>query len=440
MPDFSQRNRPHRLTPVIQGGKWVIATAIFVLISVGQSLAVSLSTGEPTSETAPSSNTAIGLLIALPVFAVAVFTIGITKWAFTQYLVSENDFRLETGVLAKNVRVVPFERIQSVDVHEPFLARVFGLSELIVESAGGAKSQTIVRYLSLSDAKELRALILDRAQGEQPAAVPRTTIAEVSPERIMLATLFSLDFVMSLVFTIGATVALTATGLWWIAFTIALPAISWLLKIISDRVISDWGFTLSDGDRGLRIERGLLSRTSQTIPTDRVQGFRIEQPFIWRRFGWMRLRVDIAGYAGEKKEEKSGTDTRSTLLPLADLALVNSVMEQLVPGSAQIPETYLAAKRNIFAPIGWRYRSIGAADQTTRANSGWIMKTSDIVAHRKVQSASIQQGPLQRRWDLATVEVQTPDGPVNVIAKHLSHQDAQAFLNLQIQHARRARG
>ena len=149
--------------------------------------------------------------------------------------------------------------------------------------------------------------------------------------------------------------------------------------------------------------------------------------------------MDIAGYAGEKKEEKSGTDTRSTLLPLADRALVNSVMEQLIPGSAQSPETYVGAKRNIFAPIGWKYRSIGSTDQVTRANSGWILKTTDIVAHRKVQSASMQQGPLQRRWNLATVEVQTPDGPVNVAAKHLSHKDAQAFLNLQIEQAQRAR-
>ena len=433
MPDFENRKRSHRLTPLIQGGVWVVPIGVVLFISVAQESA------SPSDPSTPDFELFV-FPILFPIIVVASFAIAFIKWAYTYFQLTDNEFRLETGVFVKNTRVVPFERIQSVDVHEPFLARIFGLSELIVESAGGANSQTVVRYLALADAKALRALTLDRAQGEQPAPVPRMTIAEVSPERIMLATLFSLDFVMSLVMTVAATVALAATGLWWVAFMIALPAISWLLKIISDRVISDWGFTLSDGDRGLRIERGLLSRTSQTIPTDRVQGFRIEQPFIWRRFGWMRLRVDIAGYAGEKKEEKSGTDTRSTLLPLADLALVNSVIEQLISGSAQIPQTYFAAKRNIFAPIGWKYRSIGSTDQATRANSGWILKTTDIVAHRKVQSVSMQQGPLQRRWDLATVEVQTPDGPVNVNAKHLSHKDAQSFLNLQIEHAQRARG
>lgn len=432
MPDFENRRRSHRLTPLIQGGVWVVPIGVVLLITVAQESA------NPSNATTPDFEWFV-FPILFPIIVVASFAIAFVKWTYTYFQLTNNEFRLETGIFVKNTRVVPFERIQSVDVHEPFLARIFGLSELIVESAGGANSQTIVRYLALADAKELRALTLDRAKGEQPAPVPRTTIAEVSPERIMLATLFSLDFVMSLVMTIAATIALAATGLWWVAFMIALPAISWLLKIISDRVISDWGFTLSDGYRGLRIERGLLSRTSQTIPTDRVQGFRIEQPFIWRRFGWMRLRVDIAGYAGEKKEERSGTDTRSTLLPLADRALVNSVIEQLIPGSAQSPETYVGAKRNIFAPIGWKYRSIGSTDQVTRANSGWILKTTDIVAHRKVQSASMQQGPLQRRWNLATVEVQTPDGPVNVAAKHLSHKDAQAFLNLQIEQAQRAR-
>ena len=63
----------------------------------------------------------------------------------------------------------------------------------------------------------------------------------------------------------------------------------------------------------------------------------------------------------------------------------------------------------------------------------------DIVPHAKTQSVRIEQGPLQRRLRLADVHIDTPKGPVNVVAHHLDAQVARELTLTQLDRARAAR-
>ena len=55
---------------------------------------------------------------------------------------------LRTGVLFRQHRQVRFDRIQAVDVGRPLLARLTGLSEVVVQSAGGSDSQLKLSFLA----------------------------------------------------------------------------------------------------------------------------------------------------------------------------------------------------------------------------------------------------------------------------------------------------
>ena len=120
-----------------------------------------------------------------------------------------------------------------------------------------------------------------------------------SPERVMLGTVLSLDFLGAALGSVGVL----AVALWFdqvIAFLGGIiPLVTWLGQIVGKRVLTQWDFTLTRSDDGLRIERGLLSRTSQSIPFERVQGIAVEEPYVWRRLGWQRLEVDVAGYGSQ---------------------------------------------------------------------------------------------------------------------------------------------
>ncbi len=252
------------------------------------------------------------------------------------------------------------------------------------------------------------------------------------PQRIIIGTLLSLDFV----FAVVGLITVVAAAIWFDQFLVALggllPFGSGILQIVTKRVIEQWDFQLSRGERGLRIERGLLSRTSQTIPFDRVQGIAIKEPFVWRRFGWQRLEVDIAGYAGHADDD--GSSSVSTLLPITDPLLAAAIIAELIPGTLIEPEVRTAAPRRswIFAPIGWRYRWAGADTAAFIASQGWIERTTSLVPHHKTQSVELRQGPLQRRRGVATVEVHSPPGPVDADASHLDAAAARAMWEQQL--------
>lgn len=411
--------RTHPLTAVVQGALFAAAAAV--------GLVGTLLTGDSWG----GLNPLLSLLGALVGGLVIGMVFGYVSWRFTRYVIDGTELRISSGVLTKASRRIPYERIQSVDIAEPLVARAFGLSELRIEMAGGSDSRTSLKFLRLEDARALRRVLLNRAHGEETVdgdEEHRSVITKVPPERVMIGTLLSLDFLLA---AAGAIVLLVlAIGFGSILALLGgiIPLGTWLVQIVAQRVLQQWDFTLSRGERGLRIERGLLSRTSQTIPFNRVQGIAIREPFVWRRLGWQRLEVDIAGYATSGDDD--GIAPSSVLLPIADRALAAAVIAELIPGAtADVPRTPAPGRSRLFAPVGWRYRWIGADPTTFVTQSGWIQRSTDIVPHTKTQSVELRQGPLQRLRRVATIEVHTPKGPVDADGRHLDEQDArQAFL------------
>lgn len=417
--------RTHPLTGIVQGALWAVAASAGLVSSVA------------------SGDGVRGVFIGIAAGLVLGLGFGFLSWWFTFYTIDGTELRINSGVLTKSSRRIPYERLQSVDIAEPLVARIFGLAELRIEMAGGKNSRTALRFLKVTEARELRVLLLNRAHGIS-SGEPRTdatgdVIARVPPERIMIGTFLSLDFLFA---TIGAA-TLVVLGLWFGQIIAVLggiiPLATWLLQIVMGRVLQQWGFTLSRNPRGLRIERGLLSRTSQTIPFDRVQGIAVEEPFIWRRFGWQRLEVDVAGYA--EHDDDNGVNSSSTLLPIADPALARHVIDSLLPGADADAVVLIAVPRRSwwFAPIGWKYRAAGADATYFVARTGWLQRTTNIVPHRKTQSVALRQGPLQRLRNVATLEVHSPQGPVDAECRHLDQTDARREALAQLSRARAAR-
>lgn len=416
--------RTHPLTGLVQGVLW--AAAAFVAI-VGSTL----SRGDGNSATVIMW-TVLGALVGG--LAIGLFA-GYLSWYFTRFVIDGTELRITRGVLTKSSRRIPYERIQSVDVAEPFIARIVGLAELRIDMAGGDESRTTLRFLPLAEVRELRRVLLARAHGAEVEAEPdddaRSLITRVPPDRIIIGTLLSLDFLGAVVMLVASIVIAFVSRQVLFAIGGILPFGGALAQIIAKRVLEQWDFTLSRGERGLRIERGLLSRTSQTIPYERVQGIAIKEPFVWRRLGWQRLEVDVAGYAAQSDD--SGHNSTSTLLPITDPALAEAVIAELVPSRTERLTFDRPTHRSWpFAPIGWRYRWIEARVGTVVSQTGWIERTTCLVPHHKSQSVELRQGPLQRWRGVATVEVHTPPGPVDVDGSHLTAADARRFWTEQL--------
>lgn len=61
-----------------------------------------------------------------------------STWAYNnyKYLLKEDVIRIERGVIWKKYSSIPYERVQNIDIHRGILARILGLSDLQIQTAG----------------------------------------------------------------------------------------------------------------------------------------------------------------------------------------------------------------------------------------------------------------------------------------------------------------
>lgn len=419
--------RLHPLTPFVKGWGYFVVAAIALVNNEGLRTNLELA--------------GIGLASVL----VGGVLLGTLSWWFTKWQLTDDAIRVDSGFLFRRTRIIRFDRIQAIDVAQPFVARLFGMAELRMDVAGGGKSDGKLSYFRYDEAVRLRTILLIRAKGERvlqeqdQQQVRSDTLLVVPTTRLLGATLLSSTVVASaggLVWLFVATMVLD----FHIGLFAALPLLFGVVQPIWKQVVGNHGFTLSQTDHGLRTKRGLFDVQRQTVPPGRVQGLLITEPLIWRLIGWARVELDIAGVAGNKAE---GEDERegAQLLPVGDRGEVAGVLARVLPGLdlSRIQMHVAPERAKWLRPIGWRYLSYGVDDQVMVTTRGWVSRRTSIVLHHKTQSVRLEQGPLQRRLGLANVHVDTPLGPTDAVALHRDQLEAAALLDAQANRAREAR-
>jgi putative membrane protein len=401
-------------------------------------------------------------------FVVVGVVYGVLAWWFTRFRIDAEELRIDSGVVLRRSRRISIERLQGVDVVQPLLARLFGMAELRFEVAGGSGTEAPLAYLRLPEAHRLRGVLLDRdlsdaaapatapsrtqqEYGENapptaaatpaaaaPAPQPEQEIARVDPTWLVVGTLLSSEFVGSVVFALVAVVASLVSGeVAGVAFV--LPAAVGAGSVLVRGIVHQWGFVLTDTGRGWRLRSGLFDLRSQTVPLDRVQGVALVEPVLWRRLGWVKVQVDVAGYHGSSSS--GGGPSASTLLPVAPRPVALGVLARLLPGwpSTDVPQRPAPSAARFFRPVGWRYLGVGLTDEVVVTTRGWVKRRTDIVPHRKTQSVRVRQGPLQRRLGLVDVTFQTTPGPVDAVAKHRPQRELPQWVTAQLDRGARAR-
>jgi putative membrane protein len=416
------------------------------------------------------------LAALLTMTAVVVFGTGygVLSWWFTRFRIGADELRIDSGVLLRRSRRIRIERLQGVDVVQPLFARLFGMAELRFEVAGGTSTEAPLAFLRLDEAHRLRGVLLDRDQpdtqapghapiqppgqplgharsptgphgappvGSPPAQpgparlqgpAPEYEIARVDPSWLILSTLLSTEFIVSVTFALLAIVA-SLLSREVASLALVLSAVVGVGSVLARGIIGNWGFVLSDTGRGWRLRSGLFDLRSQTVPLDRVQGIALVEPLLWRRMGWVRVQVDVAGYFGTSGRGPSP----STLLPVAPRPIALAVLARLVPGGppTEVPQRPVPPSARWFRPVGWRYLGAGTAGEVVVTTRGWLKRRTDIVPHRKTQSIRVRQGPLQRRLGLVDVRFQTTPGPVDAVAMHRHTGELREWVTGQLRRA-----
>ena len=124
-------------------------------------------------------NALLGQAIDIPGIVIGfVFTLQRTLgWWFRTYTVTDTAVILDEGILQKHHRVVPFSRIQQVELRQQLTSRLFGIVTVHIETAGDAGATAIsLRSLDLHAAEALRDHLLAeqrRVRAGLPAGAAR---------------------------------------------------------------------------------------------------------------------------------------------------------------------------------------------------------------------------------------------------------------------------
>lgn len=423
--DLSSRpRRTHPLTPVAEVGDKLpgILLAVFVL---GRDLPGGL---------------VVRLGLALLVAVVGVGIGWLVWWRRSFWFDADGDLRIASGVLTRNERRVQLSRLQSVEVSRPFLARLVGLAEVKPEVAGGENAHVRIAYLSEPEAVALRAELLARSagvRGAEPAAVeaPERVLVRVPPRDLAVSTLLNENLILGVlvggVIIVAAVVSGQSAGLVGLLLAAGIPGAG-----LVNGFLAYYDFSVAESPDGLRLRSGLLSTRAQTVPPGRVQAIRVAQPLLWRRSGWYRVSLNVAG-SNHREGEESGV----VLLPVAPYPVVHQLLSRVLPGVDIDAVDLVPAPRpaRFRAPMQHPRLACGLDDQVFVSRGGRLVRRVDIVPHARTQSVRVTQGPWQRWLGLASVHVDSTPGPVKPAARQRAAADARALAEAQAAHAATAR-
>jgi putative membrane protein len=234
--------------------------------------------------------------------------------SYLQYLkfvfyVEADQFVLEKGVFNKKRLNVPFDRIQSVHLHQNIIQRLLGVTGLEIDTAGSKGKELEISALDRSYAKGLQQFLLDKKEAVLQVALPEGEVPAETSERPLeqeRTPIIKLSFIDLLLVGLSQNhirTGLAAIGIIFgylqqfrgitedemedyihdsaiflsqsgvgIFFTIFFIFV--VLSLMTSLILTIfrfYGFEASSGLRGIYIGSGLLARKEYQVPENKIQ-------------------------------------------------------------------------------------------------------------------------------------------------------------------------
>lgn len=395
-PLLGEPQRVHRLTPMLLFWRQLLVALAIIAFKIASDLDFS---------TIRDDFSALGatLLIgfgAVLLLCVVIYLLSGFWWRKISYTIDADEVAVRRGVFTKVEKSARREKIQAVDVVEPLLARIFGLAELRIETAGGVDSTLRIYYLEKHRAEMLRAELSGQGTQPQNELPVARTIAAAALESSWLV--------------LGAILAFLTIPALLVPVLIGLIPSLWRLF---DR---SWRFS-ADIDDSLRITYGLANRRRQSIPLDRIHAVELSQPFLWRIPGWWRVRATAIGY-----------ESTSVILPVATLDEAMDFAAQLGVPLSDVPHapTYRSPDRaKRISPLAYKRQAVETGEFIT-IFAGRLIRRTATIRGLHIQELSLSQGPIQRALRLKNLRLDLVPGAVKMTARDLDANDADELLDI----------
>jgi putative membrane protein len=360
------------------------------------------------------------------------------------------------------------DRIQGINIIRPFFARLFGAAKLEINVAG-QDANVPLAYLGSAQADALRLEILRLASGTQQAAAiagapagvagaaglvtqrvnellapeldpneaPPQSVVQMHPGRLIGSLLLSSTTIILVMITAAVVVSIVLTGELFFLFG-AVPAAIGMGSFYIGRFTKSLRYSIASTRDGIRVGFGLLTTSNDTLPPGRIHAVQVNQPLLWRPFGWWEIKINKASHSST---EGAAGQANTTILPVGSMADVRKVLELVLPTIVD-PESIALLERGLTSRGGddgfvnsprrarvirwfsWRRNGFAVTEDSVLLRRGAIFRELIVVPQARMQSIALSQGPLLRRLRLAEVRLHTVAGPV--VARLGAIDDEQA--------------
>lgn len=329
---------------------------LFLLTGLGGSLRGMTGGYAFVAYLAVSGRLAYALLSAAALLIMLIVGLFI-YWRRFEYRVGLNEIRIDSGLLSRTQRSIPYDRIHDVEISQGPVARMFGLAKVKFETGGSAaakEDEGALQAIALERAQQIRDLVRAHRSSAHPAAdAPgegdHPPVFVMDLHRVFLAGLFNFSLAVfaglfGLTQTLGDVVGFDPLNrdFWTDLLSSGDPAADFImahryaaivagiillvlvgvLTGLTRTVLRDYGFRLDRTGTGLRRRRGLLTRSDVTVRAARAQAALVASGPVREHFGWHELKLQSLA----RDEGGSGDHV---LAPLAREEEVDALLEEL---------------------------------------------------------------------------------------------------------------
>ena len=394
--------------------------------------------------------------------------VALVRYLSLRYWIEEGRLVIRSGVVSQQLRTIPLDKIQNVELRQSAIHQLAGVVDLRIETAAGPGAEAHLAVLSREAAERLKSRLLagrDGAGDAKAEAAPQVVWQAGTRQLLLLGATSNragaiLGAVAGLLLFIGRELPryleTIQRGLSGVAGTVsplaaagaslaALLLLGWLLAI-GLTVVGYHGFRLTrEPDGRLRRSYGLVSRFETVVAPARIQLLRIESSWLRRRLGFWEVKAHTAGSPLEGQGASS-----SLLCPLLDGGDLAAFCQRLLPrldlrgiewrpvsraairrgfiryGAAGVALCALAAAAvgrwawtgvPIVLAASWllarhRYRVLAYTRHGGHllVRTGLLRRRLTVIPEGKVQWLGMTESPPQRRFGIATLVVATASG------------------------------
>ena len=329
-------------------GRIVAALAILVLAPIVPTIAVMLIAGAG-ADAVRNVAQVYSAIAALLVLSRAL------EWYATSYRITDERVELRSGVVSRNHRSLPRERIRSVDLTADPVHRLLGLAVVKIGTGAQGTGELKLDAVAREEADRIRTELLPSTSDGQDAPLARLNPAWLLYSAVTLSMMLavwgaiasafgSLSDVLQKFGLYGEIGELFRSVPLWAGFGVPVAAVL-LTGVLGAFLLSLelwWDFTLTREDSGtLRVRRGLLTRRSISLEEQRLRGVEVAEPLLLRWTGGARTNAIATGLS-EQADGKNQPDAK-TLLPPAPRAqamrVAAAVLREPESGEPEFPST-----------------------------------------------------------------------------------------------------